>query len=389
VTHEGMPAAFLASKVEDTGGFGTLMQEFQGSAYRGKRVRLRAWVKSKDVLSWAGLWLRIDRGEQALVMDNMQNRGIKGTSDWKMYDVVLDVPADSTRIAMGTLLDGPGEVWISGMKVEVVGNDVAVTTMGSKEEDGPVNLGFGQVSVVAPAHSPIAATPAYDTISIALSMSGNCNYSAKTTDDSMVAKNLPLWKLMEYAYGIKREFIYGLDEAVSSRCYDITAERTSEVSLPPGSDYSISALMQQNLLANKFHLKARIEERTLPVLELKRAESGIKMQQAPISADKHAVGNNGDFRSANTSMEGFAEWLTRHTGRTVVDATGLRGGYGVHVNAAALSGFPSGPHGLPESDVAAINAALQEQLGLMLQPAQRPMKTLTIDHVELPNKQGL
>src|ERR1043165_7394585 len=42
-------------------GFGTLMQYFKpGKNWLGKRVRMTASVKTKDVAGWAGLWMRVD-----------------------------------------------------------------------------------------------------------------------------------------------------------------------------------------------------------------------------------------------------------------------------------------------------------------------------------------
>ncbi|HEY0758980.1 MAG TPA: M56 family metallopeptidase [Acidisarcina sp.] len=137
--HDSMPSAFLVSRVKESG-FGTLMQTISASRYAGKRVRLRGWVRSQDVADWAGLWMRVDRGEAMVGFDNMQHRPIKGTREWASYDVVLDVPADATGIAFGVLEAGPGEVWINDLKFEVVGPEVALTANAAAEE--PVNLGF-------------------------------------------------------------------------------------------------------------------------------------------------------------------------------------------------------------------------------------------------------
>jgi len=53
--NNGQPSAFLRSTVANGGGFGTLMQSINAGDYVGKRVRLRAWVKSQDVVEWAGV----------------------------------------------------------------------------------------------------------------------------------------------------------------------------------------------------------------------------------------------------------------------------------------------------------------------------------------------
>ena len=55
-------------------------------------LKLR-YVKSNEVEKYAGLWMRVDgQQNQVLSFDNMQNRPFRETTDWKKYEVVLDVP---------------------------------------------------------------------------------------------------------------------------------------------------------------------------------------------------------------------------------------------------------------------------------------------------------
>ena len=89
--------------------------------------------------------MRVDKEKEMVAFDNMQNRGIKGTTEWQRCDVVLDVPKDATAIALGILLDGQGEVWLNSTQFEVVGPEVAVTSSdASKLLDQPLNLNFEQ-----------------------------------------------------------------------------------------------------------------------------------------------------------------------------------------------------------------------------------------------------
>jgi hypothetical protein len=69
-----------------------------------------AWVSSKDVGDWAGVWMRVDKEKTVVAFDYMQNRAIKGSQAWNLYDVVLDVPADATSISFGMLLTGSGQL---------------------------------------------------------------------------------------------------------------------------------------------------------------------------------------------------------------------------------------------------------------------------------------
>jgi hypothetical protein len=51
----------------------------------------------------------------------MQDRSIKGTTEWKKYDVVPDVPQNASGIFFGVLLSGTGTVRLSDARFEIVG----------------------------------------------------------------------------------------------------------------------------------------------------------------------------------------------------------------------------------------------------------------------------
>jgi hypothetical protein len=146
--HEGQHTAFLKSKGTTAAGFGTLMQNISAENYKGNKVRLSGLVKAEDVSGWAGIWMRVDRGTQMLVLDNMRNRAIKGTKGWQRCFVVLDVPKDATKIAFGVLLSGPGQVWLNDAKLETVdAAEASTATVQTQEEvlpESPVNLQFLQ-----------------------------------------------------------------------------------------------------------------------------------------------------------------------------------------------------------------------------------------------------
>ena len=129
-------------------GFATLMQTFKADAYKGKRLRMSGSAKSDGVRNWAGFWMRVDEPNKGAVsFDNMQDRPIKGSTGWTTYQIVLHVPDNSSHIAFGLLLDGPGQVWLCNLRFEVVSNDVPTTPELSvlnqlNVPDQPVNLNF-------------------------------------------------------------------------------------------------------------------------------------------------------------------------------------------------------------------------------------------------------
>ena len=144
---DGKNAATIKSIDKRIDGFGTLMQNCLPDKYLGRRVRMSGYVKSKDVDEKAGLWLRVDQAnsQKPLSFDNMLDRPIKGTSEWKKYEIVLDVPLNATNLAYGALLVGTGQIWFDNLNFEVVDNttpatkDIKDNYMPNKE---PVNLDF-------------------------------------------------------------------------------------------------------------------------------------------------------------------------------------------------------------------------------------------------------
>jgi erythromycin esterase len=150
---EGKAAAFV--RADKPGNGATLTQQIAAKAFAGKRVRLSAQVKTRDVSTGTGLWLRIDSPDGTVGFDNMFDRRLKGDTAWTKAEVVLDVDEKATGLTFGLILfNGSGTVWVDDMKLEVVGKDVKVTAEdpekpsppGLDSTDGlpetPTNLGF-------------------------------------------------------------------------------------------------------------------------------------------------------------------------------------------------------------------------------------------------------
>jgi hypothetical protein len=145
--YNGRPSAYLryvSTNEPKKGGFGTLMQTFSAKAYSSQRMRFSAYVRTDSVQDYAGLWMRVDKAVMGslptiLAFDNMQDRPIKGTTGWRSYEVVLDVPEGSTSISLGILMGGKGTVWLNSVNVEIVSQSVPLT---GRNVDGPVNLSF-------------------------------------------------------------------------------------------------------------------------------------------------------------------------------------------------------------------------------------------------------
>lgn len=145
LTYQGGRVAYLRSVAKKASGFGTVMQTISGDDYRDRRVRFSAAVQAQDIESWAGLWMRVDghTTDAPLAFDNMQNRPLRGSFDWRSVGVVLDVPSEATAVAFGLLLTGRGAVQMSQLRLEVVDQSVPVTNTYLRPRQ-PINLDFSQ-----------------------------------------------------------------------------------------------------------------------------------------------------------------------------------------------------------------------------------------------------
>lgn len=136
VRHGGKTSATLISKnsaSED--GFGSMKQEIKADNYRGRRVRYSGYLRAELAAQRLALWMRVE-GEDGkiLAFDNMDERPATGTTSWKKYEIVLDVPEAAQHIALGAHFEGKGQIWVDDLKLEAVGQDVASTDMNASPE---------------------------------------------------------------------------------------------------------------------------------------------------------------------------------------------------------------------------------------------------------------
>jgi hypothetical protein len=139
----GKPAAYVEAVAPVPSRFFALNQTLAADDYRSKRVRLKGQIKTKDVDKWAGFWLRADAENKIVAFDNMQRRGVTGTTDWQAAEIVLDIPAEAEKLTFGLILDGKGKAWMRDIKFEVVDASVPVTASARADlPRAPVNLDF-------------------------------------------------------------------------------------------------------------------------------------------------------------------------------------------------------------------------------------------------------
>jgi len=88
--------------------------------FEGKKIELKGFVKTENITKgFAGLWVRIDdKNVKSIAFDNMQDRGITGTTDWEQYSIKLDYNNEESRtLHIGGLLAGDGKAWFDHFEI--------------------------------------------------------------------------------------------------------------------------------------------------------------------------------------------------------------------------------------------------------------------------------
>ena len=137
-------------------------------------------------------------------------------------------------------------------------------------------------------------------------------------------------------------------------------------------------LMLQALLAERFQLRVHRDVREMPIYAIVPARGGPKWPACTNpSAPSSYVPGRIISCTPPLSMTRFAQFLTRETGRAVVDRTGL------DAHTFELHWLPESAEPQPDSPPS-LFTAMQEQLALKLEPQRGPVDVIVVDHVERP-----
>jgi uncharacterized protein (TIGR03435 family) len=244
-----------------------------------------------------------------------------------------------------------------------------------------------------------APVPVFDVVAIHENKSGARNATIGWGGDAFVATNTTLVTLLMNAYGIRDDLMSGVPGWAYSVHFNVNAKISD-----PDADALKKLSREQHrammvtLLNDRFHLRTHIEIKTLPVYDLVIAKGGSKLKEnaapPPTSFDPGktpSAHQPGSFFVGNSEMTGIAIPISTVAGslafyveRNIIDKTGLTGRYDINLKwtPAELEGKTDAT----DNNAPDLFTALQEQLGLKLEPSKGPVPTLVIDHVEMPSE---
>jgi uncharacterized protein (TIGR03435 family) len=213
------------------------------------------------------------------------------------------------------------------------------------------------------------------------------------SDSHFKAENVSLSMLIHWAFNIPESRIMGESGWINSTHFNIDAVADSSVDAAMRSLTSEAARLQkqkmvQALLADRFKLVTHTETRQLPIYALVVAKGGPKLGRTQSNGTTINHGRDHIEVHSSNSVAVLAEELSKEVGRDVVDKTGIEGRYNLKLQwtpddratpAAGGSASPASDSG------PSIFTALDEQLGLKLDPQKGPVEVLVIDHAEMPS----
>jgi uncharacterized protein (TIGR03435 family) len=185
--------------------------------------------------------------------------------------------------------------------------------------------------------------------------------------------NVTLKRSIMGAYNIGPNQIIGGPDWMGTDRFDIVAKAEQRA-----GDQELM-IMLQSLMAERFKLAIHRETRPMQVYVMEVAKPGkLEKDEGGTST---ANNGHGSIDARNTSMDRFAEVLSRQADLPVLNRTGLDGVYKIDLK---WSMDPSRGPSSPEAP--SLYTAIQEQLGLRLRAQKMPLEVLVIDHAERPTE---
>lgn len=202
-----------------------------------------------------------------------------------------------------------------------------------------------------------------------------------------IVQNMTAKTLMAVMYRIPAQRIEGGPDWFGTETFDVEARADGS--------YSLDDLhtMFKNLLADRFGLKFHIETREGPVYNLVVAKGGLKMKPNGDKGDLNVpmIPNGpGVFVGTKVPMEYLCWFLGQQLGdnsRPVVDRTGLTQVYDFTLTfVPQFPGVPTDKLDPSLQNRPVLSDAVEDQLGLKLEPVRGPVQHYVLDNVSKPSE---
>jgi uncharacterized protein (TIGR03435 family) len=249
---------------------------------------------------------------------------------------------------------------------------------------------MSNASIAIHAQTAAPAQPRFDVATIRTSdPSAGHGMSLNARGDSLTGHNITLNMLIRTAYGLNDDQISGGPDWVASRRFDINAKADTPMdpNLKPEEAQAVQRQMFQQLLAERFHLQVHHATKEMPGYQLTIGKNGTRGLQSDSGSERALTITDGKLKASAVSMDDLAMVLGQRVIQSPVqNATGLAGTFNIELKwdpaqtraaAAADAATDNGP---------SIFVALQQQLGLRLEPHKTAADAIVIDNAQMPQE---
>ena len=257
---------------------------------------------------------------------------------------------------------------------------------------GEMKAAVSAVVLVALAMVGSAQSPAFEAASIKLNTDLSRGIGGPGFQPSQyVRRNIPIDVVLTEAFGLRdTSYLVGVPEWNSRLKFDIVAK------MPTGTWPSGQRLlMLQALLRERFGMRARRETREMPVYALRVARGDAKLGPSLHRSDVDCKAQVANAKPQSATGAWTCGWGYRgakmiadtqplklletelgwRLDRPVLEETGLSGAFSWTLDIPDANTDPSAP---------SLFTAVQEQLGLKLEPTRAPRDIVVIEHLLPP-----
>jgi uncharacterized protein (TIGR03435 family) len=188
---------------------------------------------------------------------------------------------------------------------------------------------------------------------------------------SLQYRKVNLIAVIQRAYGVEALQVVA-PAWMSSEAYDINAKLPGDTPVPR------LQLMLQKLLAERFQLKIHHDKKEMAAYNMVVAKDGFKMHPSEGGRLGYRPFNDSSGRHlrGKITLTILANNLSGIFGHPVLDQTGVDGLYDIDLNYSDDAASPE------KAKYPGIAVALQEQLGLKLEPKKTMFEMIIVDHAE-------
>jgi uncharacterized protein (TIGR03435 family) len=248
-----------------------------------------------------------------------------------------------------------------------------------------------------------AKPPAFDVAALKRNTSGGFAGIRILPGGTLTSRSVSLRQLILFAYGIAGFQLDGGPTWLASETYDLDAKAEAGA-IPPSAPDRVRneqvKVMLRAMLAERLRLTVHHQMQEQPIYALVVAKGGPKLQAAarkdcgtPAANGSPQcgvlIGGARGLIAQGVAMADLAATLRGFVSRQVVDKTGLAGFFDFKVSPFKLdqSGRDVAEgEGPPNDERPSLFTALQEEVGLKLEPTQGAVDVLVIDRAEKPTE---